>query len=157
MMVLMVLIGAIGVPQSHDPRPLNSRAIGALLIVSSFVYNCASGPLTNTLCAEIPSALLRSKSVVLARWAYIVSTIIANTLTTYQLNTTAWNWGAKTGFFWAGGCFLSVIFSYFLVPETQDRTTAEMDILFERRVPPRHFAKTKADLVQLMDQKVEDK
>ncbi|KAL7788953.1 general substrate transporter [Trichoderma ceciliae] len=148
MFIIMVLVGALGVPQSISPRPAYAWAIGSILLVSSFVYNCSIGPLTNTLCSEIPSSLLRSKSVVLARWTYAVSTIVAGVLTPYQLNPTAWNWSAKTGFFWAGGCLISIIFTYFWVPEPKDRTTAELDILFERKISPRHFSKTPVDLTE---------
>ncbi|RSL65346.1 hypothetical protein CEP51_013008 [Fusarium floridanum] len=148
MLILMVLIGALGVPQAQSSNTAYSWAIGVFLIISSFLYNAGMGPLTNTLCCEIPSTLLRSKSIVLARWSYTITAIIANAITPYQLNPTAWNWGAKTGFFWAGGCLISVVFAYFFVPEPKGRTSAEMDILFEKRISPRHFAEAEVDLVE---------
>lgn len=147
----MVLVGALGVPQAQSPTPAYAWGIGSLLVISSFVYFASVGPLTNTLCAEVPSALLRSKSVVLARWAYVITTIIAGVLTPYMLNPTAWNWSAKTGFFWAGGCLLCIIFAWVYVPETADRTTAEIDLLFEKKVPERHFGKTKVDFVEVVN------
>lgn len=115
---------------------------------SSFLYNCSMGAITSTLYSEIPSTLLRSKSVVLARWSYAVSTIVAGTITPYQLNTTAWNWGAKTSFFWAGGCLISVTFTWFCVREPKGRTTAEMDFLFERKISACHFSKTPVSLTE---------
>ncbi|KAH7144112.1 hypothetical protein B0J13DRAFT_622691 [Dactylonectria estremocensis] len=66
----------------------------------------------------------------------------------FTLNKTAWNWGANTDFFWAGGCLLSVSFIYFCDPETKDCTTAEMDLLFEGHISPRDFANTSVDLVE---------
>ncbi|KAM0425414.1 hypothetical protein ACHAPT_009471 [Fusarium lateritium] len=147
MFVLMIIIGGLGVPRVTSSNTAYSWAIGVILIVSSFLYNAAMGPLTNTICCEIPSTLLRSKSVVLARWCYITTAIVANTLTPYQLNPTAWNWGAKTSFFWAGGCLISTIFAFFCVPESKDRTTAKMDILFEKNISPRYFSKRQVDLV----------
>jgi SP family general alpha glucoside:H+ symporter-like MFS transporter len=156
MFVLMVIIGGLGVPQDSS-NTTYAWAIGSILIVSSFLYNCSMGSITNTLCAEIPSALLRSKSVVIARWSYSVTTVVANCLTPYQLNSTAWNWGAKTGFFWAGSCLLSVIFAYYCVPETKDRTTAEVDILFDRKVSPREFSKTPVDLVEAIGEQGPEK
>jgi MFS transporter, SP family, general alpha glucoside:H+ symporter len=148
MFVIMVLVGVLGIPQAESPKPAYAWAIGSLLLISSFLYNCSIGPLTNTLCSEIPSALLRTKSIALARWSYAVTTIVAGVLTPYQLNPTAWNWSAKTGFFWAGGCIISIVFTYFYVPEPKDRTTAELDVLFERKVSPRHFSKTQIDLTE---------
>ena len=88
---------------------------------------------------------------------YVVTTIIAGVLTPYQLNPTAWNWSAKAGFFWAGGCVISIVFAYFCVPEPKDRTTAELDILFERKVPPRHFSKTPVNLIEAIYGDVEKK
>jgi SP family general alpha glucoside:H+ symporter-like MFS transporter len=148
MLCIMVMIGALGVPQATSSNPSYAWAIGSILIISSFLYNCSIGPLTNTLCAEIPSALLRSKSIVLARSAYTVTSLTADILTPYQLNRTAGAWGAKTGFFWAGGCIISLLFAYFMVPEPKGRTTAEMDILFERKVAARNFSKTSVDFIE---------
>jgi SP family general alpha glucoside:H+ symporter-like MFS transporter len=146
MFVILMLVGVFGVLQADNPKPSYAWGIGSLLLVSSFVYNCSIGPLTNTLCSELPSSLLRSKSLVLARWTYAVTTIIAGVLTPYQLNPTAWNWSARTGFFWAGTCLLSIVFAYLYVPEPKDRTTAELDILFETKVPARHFSSTAVNL-----------
>lgn len=150
MLIIMIIVGALGVPQAESPKPGYAWAIGSILLVSSFLYNCSIGPLTNTLCSEIPSALLRSKSIALARWMYAVSTIVAGVLTPYQLNPTAWNWSAKTGFFWAGGCVISIVFTYFYVPEPKGRTTAELDLLFERKVPARQFSKTAVNLTEVI-------
>ncbi|CAK7564621.1 MAG: hypothetical protein SEPTF4163_002516 [Sporothrix epigloea] len=155
MFVLLVLIGGLGIPQAKSDNKSYSWAIGALLIISSFLYNATMGPLTNTLCAEIPSSILRSKSVVLARWVYTVTSIIAGIFTPYQLNPTAWNWGAKTGFFWAVACFLSFVFSFFCVPETKDRSSAEMDILFDRKTSARHFQDVTIDLTEAVIEKTD--
>lgn len=146
MFIIMVLVGGLGIPQAQTLEVSYSWGIGALLMISSFVYTSSIGPLTNALCAEIPSSLLRSKSVAIARWSYSVMQLIAGVLTPYQLNPTAWNWGANTGFFWAGGCLIAIVFTFFFVPEPKDRSTAELDILFERRIPARHFSKTLVDL-----------
>lgn len=142
LLTIMASIGALGIPQAHNPKSDLSWGIGSLLVISSFIYYASVGPLTNTICVEIPSAMLRSKSIALARGAYIITTIIAGVLTPYQLNEDAWNWGAKTAFFWLGGCVISFTFSYFCLPETKDRTTAETDYLFEKKVSARKFAET---------------
>ncbi|KAF7557821.1 hypothetical protein G7Z17_g482 [Cylindrodendrum hubeiense] len=146
MFSIMLTIGTLGIQQTESPKDAYPWAIGSLLIASSFLYNCSIGPLTHTLCSEIPSAILRSKSIVLARGMYVLTTIVAGVLTPYQLNPTEWNWGAKTGLFWAGGCLIAIVFAYFYVPEPKDRTTAELDILFGKKIPARHFARTQVDL-----------
>ena len=68
--------------------------------------------------------------------------IICNILTPYMLNPGAWNWKNYARFFWGGICFLCVIYTYFRVPEPRGRTFAELDLLFEMRVPARKFAST---------------
>ncbi|RSL85093.1 hypothetical protein CEP52_016243 [Fusarium oligoseptatum] len=70
-------------------------------------------------------------------------------MTPYMLNPTAWNWGALTGFFWAGAAVIGFIFTFFMVPESKGRTTAEMDILFEKKVHVRKFKATKVSLTHI--------
>ena len=82
----------------------------------------------------------------LARNFYNFWGIINNVWTPYMLNPTAWNWGAKTGFWWAGWCLLCLAWTYFRLPEPKGRTYGELDALFERRVSARRFHKTEADL-----------
>lgn len=145
MFVLMIIIGGLGVAQDHSSGTAFPWIIGSLLIVSSFIYNAATGPLTNTLCAEIPSTLLTSNTVALARWFYTVSTIVAGLLQPYMTNPDAWNWGAKSGFFWAVTCLISAVFAWFFVPETKDRTPAEMDSLYEKKTPAWRSANAKLE------------
>ena len=109
---------------------------------SSFVANLAISPVLYALVSELPSSILRSKSVILARFSYAVLNVIANVVTPYQLNPSAWGWGAISGFFWAGACLLGLVFTYFCVPEPNGRTVAELDLLFERKIAARKFTKT---------------
>ena len=120
-------------------------AIGAMLIVFTFVYDFTVGPVTYCLVSELSSTRLKAKTIVLARAAYNASNIFVNVMTNYQLSSTAWNWGARTAFFWAGSCLLSAIWVFFRLPEPKGRTYAELDLLFEQRIPARKFAKTNID------------
>lgn len=58
---------------------------------------------------------------------------------------TAWNWGAKTGLFYAGTNLLCNIWCWFRLPETKDRSFGEIDLMFENQVPARKFKYTKVD------------
>lgn len=60
-----------------------------------------------------------------------------------MLGPLEWNWGGKTGFFWAGMCFMLLTWCYFRLPEPKDRTYGELDVLFEHGVSARHFKSTK--------------
>ncbi|KAL2757281.1 hypothetical protein ACRALDRAFT_2025112 [Sodiomyces alcalophilus JCM 7366] len=117
-------------------------AIGSLLLVYALTYNCTVGPICYSLVSELSSTRLKTKSVVLARNTYNILGMVGNVMTTRMLNPSAWNWGARAGFFWAGTCGLCAIWSYFRLPEPKGRTYAELDILFEQRVSARKFKTT---------------
>jgi len=139
-------IGGIGVPKATSNL---SWAIASLLVVSAFVSYLCSVPVIFALVAEIPSSLLRSKSVAIARFSYTVLNIAANVLTPYQLNPSAWGWGAKSGFFWGGSCILGLIFAYFVVPEPKDKNVAELDLLFKKKVSARKFTAVRVDVSEV--------
>ncbi|RMZ76424.1 hypothetical protein DV737_g4811, partial [Chaetothyriales sp. CBS 132003] len=103
-----------------------SWAVGSLLLIFTLIYDFTVGPVCYALVAETSSTRLRQKTIAM-------------------LNPGKWNWGSKTGLFWAGVCFLCVVWCYFRLPETKDRTYNELTILFENRVSARKFKQTKVD------------
>ncbi|KAF2647261.1 sugar transporter [Lophiostoma macrostomum CBS 122681] len=119
--------------------------IGALLICFVMVYDSTIGPVTYSIVSEMSSTRLKSKTIVLARAGYNASNIVVNVLTNYQLGETAWNWGAKTAYFWAGTCGCVVVWVFFRLPEPKGRTYGELDVLFEQKVSARKFKSTKVD------------
>jgi SP family general alpha glucoside:H+ symporter-like MFS transporter len=141
MCVLLFVIGFTSLAHSSGA----SWAIGSFLLLFTFIYDFTVGPACYSLVPEIASSRLRTKSTVLARNVYNVFGIINNVLTPYMLNPTAWNWGAKAGFFWGGICFLCAIWVFFRLPEPKGRTYAELDVLFEKKIPARKFSKTEVD------------
>lgn len=123
-----------------------SWAIGAMLLVFTFVYDLSVGPVCYSLVAELSSTRLKTKTIVLARIGYNLSNTVINVLTNHQLNPTAWNWGAKSAFFWAGTCFVCLVWVFFRLPEPKGRSYGELDVLFHQRVPARKFKSTEVDL-----------
>ncbi|KAL4723473.1 hypothetical protein ACLX1H_009108 [Fusarium chlamydosporum] len=140
-LLILIIVGSLSF--SNDNASI--WAIGAMLIVFTFVYDFTVGPVTYSLISELSSTRLKAKTIVMARAAYNASNIFVNVMTNYQLSSTAWNWGARTAYFWAGTCLLSAIWVFFRLPEPKGRTYAELDVLFEKRVPAREFAKTQID------------
>ncbi len=136
----LLITGFLGIaPRSNKGVPW---ALGTMLLLMTFVYDLSIGPVCYCLVAEIPSVRLRSKTIVLARNAYNIVGIVNNILTPRMIVTTAWDWGAKAGLFWAGSCFLCIIWVFFRLPEPKGKTYAELDTLFERRVRARDFNKS---------------
>ncbi|KAI1801787.1 sugar transporter [Daldinia bambusicola] len=140
-LIILIIVGSLAFVKTNG----SVWAIGGMLIVFTFIYDFTVGPVTYSLISELSSTRLKAKTIVLARAGYNASNIFVNVMTNYQLSSTAWNWGAKTAYFWAGTCLLSSIWVFFRLPEPKGRTYAELDLLFEHKVPARHFSRTKID------------
>ncbi|THX31059.1 sugar porter family MFS transporter [Aureobasidium pullulans] len=146
--ILFALLMVIGFV-SLAPRSDNVNwTIAAMLSVFTFIYDLTVGPVCYSLVAELSSTRLRAKSVVLARNLYNIGGIVVNVLINYQLTSTAWDWGARSAFFWGGSCLCCAIWTFFRLPEPSGRTYAELDILFANNVPARKFATTQVDVVR---------
>lgn len=96
-----------------------SWAVGSLLLVFTLIYDITVGPVCYAIVAESSSTRLRQKTIVLARMLYNICGIVNNFLLPAMLNPGTWNWGSKTGLFWAGICLLCIIWCYFRLPETK--------------------------------------
>ncbi|EKG10568.1 Sugar/inositol transporter [Macrophomina phaseolina MS6] len=143
MCVMLAIIGCLGIISRGNSAA--QWAIGSCLLVYTFIYDATVGPVCYSLISELSSNRLRAKTVVLARVLYNVTGLITNILTPRMLNPGAWDWGAKAGFFWAGSCFLCVVWTFWRLPEPKGRTYGELDILFEKKVGARKFASTIVD------------
>ncbi|KAF9457582.1 trehalose transport-related protein [Collybia nuda] len=142
MATVLLIIGGLGFADHSTKMNL---AIGSLLVALNFIYNATLGPICYTLIGEISSTRLRQKSIVLARIAYQIMNIICGIIVPRMLNPTAWNWGPKSGLFWAGSAGLSTLYCLLRLPETKGRSYGELDILFEKGVPAWRFRSTKVD------------
>ncbi|KAF7452641.1 Sugar tr domain containing protein [Pyrenophora tritici-repentis] len=139
--LLIGILACIPQPRTNTTStftPLN-WSIAALLLAFTLTYDATLGPICYALVSEMPSTRLRSKTIVLARNCYNVGGIVTNVITPRMLNPTAWGWGAKTGFFWAGTSVLGLGWSFWRLPEPKGRTFGELDELFERGVAAREF------------------
>lgn len=142
---MLFVLGFLGlVPEAHKKEA--SLATGSIMLVWALMYQLSVGTVCYSLVAELSTRRLQIKTVVLGRNCYNIVGIVCSVLTPYMLNPGAWDWGNYTGFFWAGICFFCIIYTYFRVPEPQGRSFAELDVLFERGVSARNFAKTKVDV-----------
>ncbi len=139
------ILGFLGlVPDAH--RKEASLATGSIMLVWALCYQLSVGTVCYSLVAELSTRRLQIKTVVLGRNCYNIVGIVCSVLTPYMLNPGEWNWQNYAGFFWAGICFLCIIYTYFRLPEPAGRTFAELDLLFERGVSARKFASTQVDV-----------
>lgn len=141
MFALLMIVGGLGFVSGDGA----GWGVGSLLLVYTFVYDITVGPVCYSLVAEIPSTRLKVKTVVLARNFYNIGGIVNNILMPRFIGVREWNLGAKTGFIWAGACFILLVWCYFRLPEPKGRTYGELDVLFEHRVSARKFHTTRVD------------
>ncbi|RFU33081.1 hypothetical protein B7463_g3212, partial [Scytalidium lignicola] len=142
--VSQMIIGGLGVPL---PKNGMAWATGCMLLIYVLAYSLTIGPICYIIVAEIGSSRLRNKTAVLARNAYQIATIVSGILTSYQVNSTAWNWRGKAGFFWGTASIILWVYCYFRLPEIKDRTFLELDLLFENKVKAKSFNKTKVNTI----------
>lgn len=145
MVVTTFLIGFLGIPGTVN-HPSIAYAIGSILLIEYFVYFITIGSIVYTIVAEIPSNILRSKSIVVARATYNTIALVKGQIIPHMIQVTDWNWGAKMAFFWGAFMLIILVWAYFRVPETKDRTFIEIDILFKNNVKARDFKKTQVDI-----------
>lgn len=69
----------------------------------------------------------------------------------------AGNLGAQTAFVFAGCVFLTTIWSYFFLPETKARTTAEVDEMYAIKLPMRKWKGYKCQVVNVAARDAEQK
>jgi SP family general alpha glucoside:H+ symporter-like MFS transporter len=148
--MLFLVLMAVGFSSLAHSTAAN-YATGSLLLVFTLFYDITIGSVCYSIVAEIPSSRLRTKTIVLARIAYNIQGTINNVITPDMINPTYWNWKGKAGFFWAGLCFLCLLWSFFRLPEPKGRTYAELDILFEQKVSARKFSSTRLNIFEDVD------
>lgn len=151
---ILCLIGFLGIPQV---TPAIGYTQGACLMLYVLTYDLTVGPTVYAIVSEMPSTRLRIKTVVIARNCYNIASIVANELNAPILNPTAWNLRGKGGFVshlgiyihaelmrqvWCGFTLCSFVWAFFRLPEAKNRTSEELDILFENGISARKFSTT---------------
>ncbi|CUM57867.1 unnamed protein product [Debaryomyces tyrocola] len=139
MLVLMLfLIGILAVPAENNANVRWAQA--ALTMIWVATYALTIGPLAFTIVSEMSATRLRAQSIALARNAYNLASLISNVVEPYLITPSGANLKGKTAFVWFATALPTLIWSYFRLPETKDRTYEELDILFEKGIPARKFS-----------------
>ncbi|SCN84051.1 probable maltose permease (MalP) [Fusarium fujikuroi] len=134
-----VVIGILGL----IPRTTATSNIFVLFVCLWNVGMISNGAAGWGFIAEISSLRLRPHIAGFGAACTCVAGVIMNVLTPYMVNANKWNWGFKTGWFYAGVGLPFLIGTWLLLPDTSGRTAAEVDELFERKIKPWRFSKTK--------------
>lgn len=139
MTFFLFLIGIMQIPADHSKTFGWAQVAFTFCWVISFVLTLA--PLAYTITSEVSSTRLRAQTIAIGRNCYNISQLIAQVVEPYFINPGSLNLKGKTAFIWFGTSFLTLLWAFFRLPETKDRTYEELNILFEKGVPARKFSK----------------
>lgn len=118
------------------------------------VYGLTIGPVPYAIATEVPASRLRMKTIAVGRNAYYIFSIVNIVVAPYLLNPSEANLHGKAAFPAAGFSTLLLLWAWFRLPETKNRTFEELDVLFERQIPARKFSATVLDQHQPPDSQV---
>nr|RBQ90459.1 hypothetical protein FVER53263_13397 [Fusarium verticillioides] len=102
----------------------------------------ALGTVAWTVVAEIPTWRLRSRTQGLSNVVLCIVQWLIGFVFPYMFNPDAGNLGGKVGFIFGATTLIGFAGCWVWLPETKNRTTAELDDLYAAKVKPRHFHKT---------------
>lgn len=136
MTVLLFVIGFLSIPQNNKGA---IWATASLMDAWTFVYQMTVGPICFVVISEISATRLRERTIAIATAVQAGASIVFTVAMPYMLNTNEANWGGKTGFLFGAISVVCLIWCYFRLPESRNRTYEELDILFQRRIPARQF------------------
>ncbi|RAL12918.1 proton myo-inositol cotransporter [Aspergillus homomorphus CBS 101889] len=107
-----------------------------LVVVAS---GTGAWPATYAVGAETSSLRLRAKTQGLGWFVNCLSTGVAGLVLPYIFNPDQGALISKTGFLFFASCVVAAVVTWFIVPEMKARTPAEIDRMFENRLPTKEF------------------
>ncbi|KAG5937597.1 hypothetical protein E4U53_008173 [Claviceps sorghi] len=139
-LISLVALGSLDFYEVHGSKNV-SVIMAYVTVFLAMVYHFTTGPVCYAIIAETPASRLKVETNALARVAYILLSMV-NVFLVPQLlapEPLGWNIGSRAAFVWAGTAGGCLIWAWFRLPEMKDRSPAEIDILFEQKVPARQW------------------
>lgn len=139
MTVLLILDVCAGSLAFRIETPSYAIGVAACSFMFNFFWGASFFPLSNVMPSEIPTTKLRaytmSYTIAWAQTTAVITTIVVPQLTAAD----GANLGAKMYLVFAGCMVGIIIFVYFLMPETKNRTFAEIDEMYDAKIPMRKW------------------
>lgn len=145
---IMFTVGFLGVAPTKNSIVW---AQSVLLLCWFGFYGLTIGPIPFVIASEISSSRLRSKTLSIARNSCYVMVIINAVVAPYMLNVAKANLKGLAAFPAGVMSLLCLLWAYFRLPETKGRTYAELDIMFELKVPARQFKGYVIDTLEVVE------
>jgi MFS family permease len=130
---------------------VSKRYTAACMMAVVVVCGLGAWPASYAVSGETSSLRLRAKTQGIGVLCYMLSNVVFNLVLPYVYNTDAGDLKGKTGFVYAGLCLLTFVVTWLIIPEMKDRTTLEVDAMFESGLPCRDFEKWAPERLPLKD------
>lgn len=142
----MITIGGLTANGAESMSYSMQVAAVVMLMLWFFSFQITWGPLAWVLTAEVPPKEVREKTVAMSGMgAYITGLVIVfvNPFTQTEI-------GGRVAFIYGSLSVVSFLFTWFFVPELNQRSLEQIDEMFEDRLPTRafssHVCRTAVDL-----------
>ncbi|BGP32618.1 hypothetical protein JCM10296v2_004399 [Rhodotorula toruloides] len=134
MLPIMLLVGSLDFVKSQSGH----WAQAILFLVWFFFYGSTQSPIPYAVASEIPAVKLRAKTLAIAPSVYYTFFISSTVLSPYMLQT--WDMKSTAAYPAAGFTAFLLVWTYFRLSETKNRSFEELDIMFGLRLPARKFS-----------------
>ncbi|KAJ5720713.1 uncharacterized protein N7483_008647 [Penicillium malachiteum] len=115
------------------------KATVALMTLWGFLYQATIGAVAYAVGGETPSPLLRQKTYSINIMSATAFSCAVLQILPYLINTDEANMGGKVCFVFFGLSVPMCVYLYFYMPELKGRTVAEIQEMFQAKVPARKF------------------
>ena len=137
--LIVLLVGVLDVLPNYSTNSNIPWAQSSMMVIYNFVYDLTIGPVCFVIISETSSAKLRGKTIAFSTAVNALINIACAVGIPYGLNPDAGNLRGKLAFVFLGTTVPCVIWCFLALPEAKGRTFEELDLMFERRVPTKHF------------------
>ncbi|KAM0275143.1 hypothetical protein ACHAQH_007517 [Verticillium albo-atrum] len=137
---ICVLMLCMAISGSFSTTAAVTASVG-FYTMFNFFYNVGVGSTVYALAGELPTSVLRAKTLAISISTSNAVNTMWSFVAPYMFNPDYANLKAKIGYVFGAFMFIFAVLAYFFVPETRRRTYEELDELFMKKVPTRQFRK----------------
>uniref|UniRef100_A0A8H7NII4 Major facilitator superfamily (MFS) profile domain-containing protein n=1 Tax=Bionectria ochroleuca TaxID=29856 RepID=A0A8H7NII4_BIOOC len=139
--IILFLTGGLAAAGGDGPI----KGTVGLIIIYCWWYNVTIGATAYTVLCEVSTSRLRVKTIAIGMACQYALNMIWSFVLPLLFNPDKANLSAKVSFIFGGFAILSLVFLWFWLPETANRTYEELDEMFTKKVPARKFKDFKTD------------
>lgn len=140
MATVLFIMGILGCIDTKG----SSWGTAILLYIWTGTYDMTVGPVAFVIVSETSSMRLRSKTVAISAITVSVFALVFNIAVPYMLNEAEADIKGKVGFVFGPLCIISLIWTYFRLPELKGLSYMEIDRLFESGIKARDFKEARS-------------